>query len=593
MLMIFFALPVSALTQEIHEAARQGDTTKVKALLEKDPELVNAKDKNGRTPLHWAARGVHLEIIRLLISKGVDVNTKDNNNITALHSTASRGHKEATKLLIENGAKMDGKQTESGWTPLIYATYNGHKEIVNLLLSKGADPNIKNNYRNTALDYAVLLGHKEIVNLLISSRVIKIPIKGEEGRNLLGRAASGGHKELVELMISKGADVNHQNHYHLTPLHLAASNGRLEMVDLLLKNGADINAKSYIGRTALQFAAENNHNDVVEFLIAKGADNNFSPFPVFKGEYLGQKKPGTKPEIFALEIVSSFHEEHGTAALTQDGKEFYWPRGYDLSVLLFMKLENNQWTIPQVISFSSQFRNINPALTYDGQKLFFASTRPLEKNGEPGDYNIWFAERKGTGWSEPEILDSPINSPAYEGGPFVAKDSSLYFISTREGGYGHSDIYCSRRVNGQYTAPKNLGVPINSKYLDAYPYIPPDGSYIIFESSRPGGFGDRDLYISYRKKDGTWGEAINMGDRINSSARDTFPRVSPDGKFFFFGSDRNGNLDIYWIDAKIIDELKPKFPLVYISSFLYFCFPCIFSSIFSIIAVASISTSLS
>ena len=136
----------------------------------------------------------------------------------------------------------------------------------------------------------------------------------------------------------------------------------------------------------------------------------------------------------------------------------------------------------------------------------------------------------------------------------MAKDGSLYFISPHEDIMGSYDIYFSKWVNGRYTAPENVGAPINGEYWDVYPYVVPDRSYFMFESFRPGGFGSGDLYISYRKKDGTWGKAINMGNRINSSARETFPRVSPDGRFLFFGSDRKGNLDIYWVSAKIIDE---------------------------------------
>ena len=96
------------------------------------------------------------------------------------------------------------------------------------------------------------------------------------------------------------------------------------------------------------------------------------------------------------------------------------------------------------------------------------------------------------------------------------------------------------------------------------------------------GYGGADLFISFRKETGTWTKAKNMGEKINSSAHEYCPTISPDGKYFFFTSNRtihknysetpltyeeklrilnspgNGQGDIYWVDAKIIEQLKPK-----------------------------------
>ncbi|HTE28436.1 TPR end-of-group domain-containing protein [Flavitalea sp.] len=94
------------------------------------------------------------------------------------------------------------------------------------------------------------------------------------------------------------------------------------------------------------------------------------------------------------------------------------------------------------------------------------------------------------------------------------------------------------------------------------PYIAPDESFLIFESQRPGGIeGSLDLYISFKNKIGSWGIPVNMGPKINSGSSERFARLSPDGKYLFFGSSRNMSdtnwgFDIFWIDAKVIDELK-------------------------------------
>ena len=94
--------------------------------------------------------------------------------------------------------------------------------------------------------------------------------------------------------------------------------------------------------------------------------------------------------------------------------------------------------------------------------------------------------------------------------------------------------------------------------METLPYIAPDESYLLFSSMRPDGNGDFDLYVSYKKKDGTWTKAKNLGDTINTSARESISVVSPDGNYLFFMSRRNGIGELFWVDARIIEELKPK-----------------------------------
>jgi Tol biopolymer transport system component len=108
---------------------------------------------------------------------------------------------------------------------------------------------------------------------------------------------------------------------------------------------------------------------------------------------------------------------------------------------------------------------------------------------------------------------------------------------------------------------------INTKEADWTCYIAPDESYFIFCSFRKGGFGSGDLYVCFKEKNGSWSKPINMGDKINTNLNERFPNVTPDGKYLFFNSTKkiqgaasdspgNGYGDMYWISAKIIDELK-------------------------------------
>jgi len=102
---------------------------------------------------------------------------------------------------------------------------------------------------------------------------------------------------------------------------------------------------------------------------------------------------------------------------------------------------------------------------------------------------------------------------------------------------------------------------VNTGKWTAHPFISPDESYLIWDSEREGGYGGSDLYISFRQKDGSWGPATNMGDKINSDKGDTYASVTPDGKYILFNRSidkKTYNTDIFWVDAQIIETLRPK-----------------------------------
>ena len=101
-------------------------------------------------------------------------------------------------------------------------------------------------------------------------------------------------------------------------------------------------------------------------------------------------------------------------------------------------------------------------------------------------------------------------------------------------------------------------MPINTEYREFDAYVTPDEKMIIFSSVKPGGFGGADIYISWKNNDGKWIEPRNIGSEINSAGSEYGSTISPDGKYLFYTSNKNGNEDIYWISSKIIEELKQK-----------------------------------
>jgi hypothetical protein len=280
-------------------------------------------------------------------------------------------------------------------------------------------------------------------------------------------------------------------------------------------------------------------------------DTNISSeeFPVFRGAYLGQKPPGDKAELFAPGIVSNCMQ-HSSAYFSPDGKEVYFSRMLPLpSVIMCMKEENDVWTKPRVA-----VEGLTPFLSPDGKKLYFSR-----------DWALWVVEKTENGLSEPKKLGNAVNFQKRQDGPSITNDGTLYFCSM----YGdHDGIYRAELSDGDYVQREKLGSGINSGNVDGLPFIAPDESYLIFTSFRSGSIGMSDLYISFRKHDGMWTFPKNMGPEINSEAKEGYPYVTVDGKYFFFCSNRvsalnrnripDGPGNVYWIDAKIISELKPK-----------------------------------
>jgi Tol biopolymer transport system component len=148
-------------------------------------------------------------------------------------------------------------------------------------------------------------------------------------------------------------------------------------------------------------------------------------------------------------------------------------------------------------------------------------------------------DKIATGWSDPKNLGTPVNSEGGEYFPTLTNDGTLYFGSGRKGGKGGIDLYRSRFINGNYQEPENLGDAINTTFDEYEPMIAPDESFLIFMAgNRPDGLGGFDLYVSYNRN-GQWTKAQNLGAPINSPVDDLSPRISPDGKYFFWASARS------------------------------------------------------
>ena len=283
---------------------------------------------------------------------------------------------------------------------------------------------------------------------------------------------------------------------------------------------------------------------------------------VLMNNYFGLTPPGMTATLFAEGIVSTDSIEHSSPAFSPDGRIVLWTKIYTghPAFLIEMKYENGVWSEPAKPSFSSSDADdFYPEFSTDGSRLYFSSRRPLPP-GYPRNKDMWIWEvsRNAGGWGTPTPLDSTIMK-GFEYGHSVSENGTIFFSSRRLGSF---DIFSAKWISHKYQEAQLLGNGINTSGYEDGPFIAPDESYLIFESSRPEAVESSiDLFICFKLPDGSWSRPKNMGPRINTKYSERFARVSPDGKYLFFGSNRrqladNLYFDIYWIDAKVIEELK-------------------------------------
>ncbi len=273
-------------------------------------------------------------------------------------------------------------------------------------------------------------------------------------------------------------------------------------------------------------------------------------------QYFGQKPPGQKAERFAPGLVSKPDRHEFGITFSQAGDECYL--GVDegrRNVTYSFKLKNGVWSQAEALLPAATGSYHDPMLSLDNQRLYYiAHGTRTRKLGEK-DANLWYLERGPNGWSSPTRLDSAINTAANEFYISLTQSGNLYFASNKQAAkdepYNY-DLYMARPGKEAFDPAIRLPDSVNSTRYDADPFVAPDESYIIFGSVRKDGMGHGDLYISFRTETG-WTAAVNMGPEINNEKHQLCPFVSRDGKYFFFTSDQ----DIYWIDAGIINTLKP------------------------------------
>jgi outer membrane protein OmpA-like peptidoglycan-associated protein len=238
--------------------------------------------------------------------------------------------------------------------------------------------------------------------------------------------------------------------------------------------------------------------------------------------------------------------------LLPDGKMFTFTRMFNRQEDLLYSSRNDTVFSP-AISFGNQVNTDDNegACTMDasGNFLFFTACNRMTGYGS---CDIYYSKKTNGQWSVPQGIGKPINTANWEAQPSFSSDGrAMYFSSNRPGGYGGRDIWVSYLdENMKFSEPINLGPNINTKFDDQCPFIHADNQTLYFTSNGWPGMGNADIFIS-RKTDSSWTKAKNIGFPINTNSDDNGMTVSYDGKTAFISSNRDGGyggLDLYSFD---------------------------------------------
>ena len=621
-LLILVAVPVSLVSplraSDIHQAVEAGNLKSVLSLIDGNIELLNARDNNGRTPLHLALELGRGEIVDSLIARGADVNLPDKDNNSPLHYAAVSGDAGLVRSLLEKGAATinDTSCTQRGgfvgdWTPLHLACLEGYPETVQLLLDHGADIEARDGLQRTPLILSAESGNLRVAEILID-RGADMNAEAVRGYTALLWGVRNKFEEYVDLLVSKKAaistemlpqafqmavvagmeglfqyaidlgcnveEIKQQDPGLILP---AAAGGSARIIEALIGYGFDPAQTDSDGWTPLHYAASEGHTGVIEFLHAKSLDLN------------ARNKKGES--AFNLATMQGSGEV----------AEYLKSIGADTGAPVFPALEGPymgqtppgdtpQLFLPGIVSGHDRAHS---SITFspDGCEAYWTEMIPPEGR-------VAFMQVKEGKWTY------PVTAAIDRDPTFSLDGKRLYFIKTRpfregETPGGDPDVkeeywYLERTDTG-WSEPVSTGEAVNaigvhwpcsvdreynlyfsefsdnmycSRYVDGAYQAPVrltefcNNSDMVGRSPCVSPDGDFLLFsandglnISFRRNDGTWTDRINLGGVINGSHENGSPRITADGKYMFFLSAGRGRpWGIYWVSTDFISRLRAE-----------------------------------
>lgn len=246
------------------------------------------------------------------------------------------------------------------------------------------------------------------------------------------------------------------------------------------------------------------------------------------------------PVVSADESVMAYTALRPNTGKTHTGEKF-------IEEIYISYNRQGTWSEPAMIPIGHDYNVGTAGISADGQKMIVFMGGATDPGG------LYQITKAGDAWTRPSVLTPNINTPKYlESTASITPDGKIiYFASDRIGGLGGLDIYkTTLQANGTWSAPVNLGAPVNTKFNEDAPFIHPNQKTLYFTSDGHNSMGGRDIFVSTQREK-TWSSPENMGYPVNTTANDNYFTMLADGKRAFFSSDRKGGQggqDIYSMD---------------------------------------------
>lgn len=267
-----------------------------------------------------------------------------------------------------------------------------------------------------------------------------------------------------------------------------------------------------------------------------------------EGSYFGQNPPGMTAEIFAPGVVSVNGRYEYALSFSPDLTEMYFSgeKEGEAQSVYFSKFEDNEWAGPEKANFTkgNKSNEFEAFVNLSGDKIYFAAYDSIFS-----DESIWYVNRLENSWSKAIKLDSPINDDIVFY-PNAAENGDLFYTSISKG-----KMYYAPNINGNFPEVRELEIEYG-----IHGFISPSQDFILVDARKENNkTKDRDIHVCFKKKDGSWSPPINLGSAVNSDYTETCPSLTPDGKYLFFSryNEEGGLSNIYWVDAKVINKVKP------------------------------------
>lgn len=220
--------------------------------------------------------------------------------------------------------------------------------------------------------------------------------------------------------------------------------------------------------------------------------------------------------------------------------------------------QNINDTLDQYLPFLTCDENLFFTQRADGKEDFYMSQKEDKTNDEIIPQ-----------WQKKIKMPYPFNSENNEGAGSISPDGRVIYFARCDAktGYGSCDIYCSEKIGDKWSEAKNLGPNVNSSAWDSQPTIASDGRTLFFASNRKSGYGQSDIYYTYKQKNGQWTEAKNLGPTINTPGKEMSPFIHPSNTTLYFSSDYGktmGKMDIFYsriVDGKMTERKNIGYPI--------------------------------